>query len=49
LKKKGISKECTDFVNRLLERKATSRLGFDGPEEVMKHKWLEDVNWDSYR
>ena len=32
----------------MLERKAISRLGYDGPDEVMSHLWLKNVNWGRY-
>lgn len=37
-----------DFVNRLLERKPNNRLGYEGPDEVMNHQWLKDVDWGKY-
>ncbi|CAK56174.1 unnamed protein product (macronuclear) [Paramecium tetraurelia] len=45
LNRQGLSKEVTDFVNRLLERKANQRLGNEGPDEVMSHPWLKNVDW----
>ena len=41
----NISKELLDFVNKLLTRKASYRLGNGGFDEVMKHPWLKDFNW----
>ena len=40
------SKEAADFINKLIERKPTNRLGNDGPEEVKQHKWLKGVDWN---
>lgn len=37
-----------DFVNRLLERKPNNRLGCEGPDEVMNHQWLKDIDWGKY-
>lgn len=37
-----------DFVNRLLERKPNNRLGCEGPDEVMNHQWLKDVDWGKF-
>ena len=41
----GWSVEAADFVNKLLWRKASNRLGFNGPHEVKNHAWLRDVQW----
>ncbi|KAM3130496.1 hypothetical protein pb186bvf_017405 [Paramecium bursaria] len=38
--------ECQDFVNQLLMRKQENRLGHEGPEQVIQHRWLKDVNWE---
>ena len=35
-----------DFVNKLLNRKAVSRIGANGIEEIMTHPWLEGFNWN---
>ena len=40
------SKEAADFINKLIERKPTNRLGNDGPVEVKQHKWLKGVDWN---
>ncbi|CAK66618.1 unnamed protein product (macronuclear) [Paramecium tetraurelia] len=48
LPNQGLSKEVTDFVNRLLQRKANQRLGNEGPDEVMSHPWLKNVNWSRH-
>ena len=34
-----------NFINNLLKRKPSSRLGFNGVEELMAHPWLEDIDW----
>ena len=41
----GWSLEAADFINKLLQRRASSRLGFNGPHEVKNHAWLRDVQW----
>lgn len=41
--------EAADFANRLIQRKASLRLGFNGPEEVMTHPWLKDFPFDKLR
>jgi serine/threonine protein kinase len=39
------SPEAADFINKLLQRKASNRLGFNGAAEVRHHSWLSDVDW----
>eukprot|EP00831_Metopus_contortus_P013133 TRINITY_DN15308_c0_g1_i1.p1 TRINITY_DN15308_c0_g1~~TRINITY_DN15308_c0_g1_i1.p1 ORF type:complete len:196 (+),score=38.63 TRINITY_DN15308_c0_g1_i1:111-698(+) len=41
----GWSISSANFVNKLLRRKPTERLGVKGPEEVKSHPWLKDVSW----
>lgn len=41
----GWSLEAADFINKLIQRKPTSRLGYNGPSEVKKHVWLKDFPW----
>lgn len=36
-------------MNRLIERKPFHRLGLNGPEEVMSHPWLKDIDWQVYK
>jgi serum/glucocorticoid-regulated kinase 2 len=43
----NVSKELSDFVNRLMTRKACYRLGSGGFEEISKHSWLKDTNWEA--
>lgn len=43
----GWSIESMDFVNRLLQRKPTNRLGNNGPAEVKAHPWLASVDWNA--
>ena len=43
----GWSFEAVDFVNKLIQRKPSYRLGFRGAGEVKEHPWLRDFNWDS--
>ena len=37
---------CTDFINKLLERKKEKRLGYMNFKEIKDHPWLIDFNWD---
>lgn len=45
----GWSVEAADFINRLIQRKTTNRLGLNGPEEVKSHVWLKDYDWDAIK
>ena len=42
---KGWCFESSDFINRLLIRKAKDRLGYYGPEQVKEHDWIKNFNW----
>lgn len=39
------SYEAADFINRLIQRKPESRLGFTGISELKSHPWVKDLNW----
>ena len=42
----GWSQESADFINKLLERKESKRLGFkEGTKELMNHHWLKYYPW----
>lgn len=45
----GWSSLAADFINRLIQRKPTQRLGRNGPDEVCSHPWLADVQWAKLR
>ena len=45
----GWSIDSMDFVNRLLLRKTTHRLGSQGVEEVISHPWFSHFPWDKLR
>ena len=40
------SLEAGDFINKLLKRKPTKRLGYNGIKEIKNHIWMKDINWD---
>lgn len=40
------SEECKDFVRRLLESDPTKRLGYNAIEEIERHPWFADIDWD---
>lgn len=39
--------EAADFINKLIQRKTSRRLGVKGADEVKNHPWLNDFNWDA--
>ena len=41
----GWSLEAADFVNKLLQRNPSNRLGVNGAHEVKNHAWLRNVQW----
>jgi hypothetical protein len=41
----GWSTEAADFINRLLQRKPSNRLGLRGAQEVREHTWLKYYPW----
>jgi serine/threonine protein kinase len=42
---KSMSDNARDFINKLLDRDHTSRIGSRGIEEIKAHKFLKDVDW----
>lgn len=42
----GWSLEAADFINHLIQRKATRRLGLNGPAEIKNHPWLKNFPWE---
>ena len=41
----GWSQDALTFINGLLKRKPSDRTGFKGIDELMKHPWLQDIDW----
>ena len=41
--------EAADFTNKLLQRKAQNRLGFNGIHELKNHSWLRSFPWEQLR
>ena len=41
----GWSKEAADFINNLIQRKPSSRLGYKGINQIKQHKWFHNFNW----
>ena len=37
--------EAVDFCNKLIQRKPSKRLGFNGPDQLRKHAWFRDFPW----
>ena len=42
----GWSQEAADFINRLLLRNDTNRLGYYNDYEIKRHPWFNDINFD---
>ena len=42
----GWSRECADFVNRCIQKRAELRIGYGGIEELKSHIWLKDLDWE---
>jgi len=42
---KNWSHESADFINRLLQRKPSHRLGLHGAREVKDHQWFKNFPW----
>ena len=40
------SLEAGDFINKLLRRKPSQRLGYHGVKEIKNHLWMRDINWN---
>jgi len=41
-----VSKNAKDLITRLLNREVEKRLGFSGIEEIKKHAFFSQVNWE---
>ena len=37
--------EASDFINKCIIRKPTSRLGLNGPNEIKAHVWFKDFDF----
>lgn len=42
----GWNPEAANFINGLLKRKVSERLGSKGIDEIMHHPWLKDIDWN---
>lgn len=38
--------ESADFINGLIQRKPSKRLGTNGPSELKNHPWFKDFPWE---
>lgn len=43
---KGWNVESADFINSLIQRKQSKRLGLNGINEIKNHPWLNNYPWD---
>lgn len=41
-----ISDELEDLIKQCLQKDPTKRIGYNNTEEIKKHKWFENINWD---
>ena len=50
IRKEELPEEWTplaaEFINALLQRKPSKRLGYKNIEEIKKHPWMKDIDWD---
>ena len=46
-KNQAWTSDFEDFVNHLLQRKPSSRLGFGGINELKQHTWLSGIDWEN--
>ena len=44
-----ISPEAKDFIEKLLNKDFSLRLGAKGVEELKGHPFLEDIDWDTIK
>ena len=44
---KDFTEECMNFVNHMIKRKQSERLGFDNIKRIFNHPWLSDVDFKS--
>ena len=45
LDENGWSFESADFINRMLQRKVSKRLGYNGVNEIKNHIWFKNIDW----
>jgi serine/threonine protein kinase len=42
----SLSKECQDFISKLLDKNKHTRLGAQGVSEIKSHPWLSSLDWE---
>ena len=42
----GWTFEAADFINKLIQRKVSNRLGSNGIQDIKAHPWFAGFNWD---
>ena len=45
----GWSRECADFINRCIQKRAEYRIGFGGIDDLKTHIWIKDFNWEQLK
>lgn len=43
---RGWSVDAADFINKTLVRNPSNRLGANGFDEIRKHPWLKNIDWN---
>ena len=43
---KGWGTVAIEFINGLLQRKPSKRLGYQNISEIKEHPWMKDIDWD---
>ena len=41
----GWSLDAADFINKLIQKDPTNRLGYFGFQDIKQHTWMEGVQW----
>ena len=41
----GFSEECMNFINKMIKRKQTERLGYENIKKIFEHPWLSEVDF----
>lgn len=42
----GWSRDCADFINRCIQKRAIVRIGYNGIEELKEHRWFKEFKWE---
>lgn len=42
----GWSRDCADFINRCIQKRAIVRIGYNGIEELKDNRWFREYKWE---